>query len=954
MGQNEIRNQIKIGIITALPEEFAAMRALLDNVYEDTIDSSRLVAGNRYSIGEIPAKNGGKHVVALALLPEMGNNFAASIATKMQMHYGSIELLFVTGIAGGVPSEVRLGDVVISTNGVFQYDYGKQESDQFIEKGNGGECSAYLLQAVGLFKAQIFGEGAILWRDFISRVYGNLEYDFSRPNASVEFCYMKKRTRYSRIERSVSVQPEAHYGKIASGNVVQKDPHKRDALHADHSVIAIEMEGSGVKDAVRIQGNGYLAIRGICDYCDKSKNDEWHCYAAAVAAAYTRALIESMPQSSSDVAQGEEPKLADNDPVKMKLAAVKIEIKRRLDETWQLESSGHQQEAFQLINDTITYIEDNSDVKGGYLQMALRQKAVMLNRIDEFDAAWETICLAVDPSALKDFPDIFRSVLKQKAIIGTRGARWHERLDEAKAALSAAVQLNTNEKDCELNFIEGLIAHTEYDTEHAIRALETAAAQAETYLLTETDNKSFFANVAIRSLRFLALQYKPSKAILVLERAKSHMSDSKDVLLNCNIHLTKAKLHLSIEQWEKGMAELDLAEEKLQERGGSVEEMFAEILEYKSRCVFLQDKRGEAIEILELALQKTSKSRKKIHLHQLAATMKAATENMPEAERHLTEAGAIADALGDNAAKAGIAMQGRRIRGKQMAEADDAELLREIEALTKERDEEQDLYKSIRYSLAIAGRLTRPGSFEKAIDEYKKIITDSSENGFEELQANALINLMAAYIGLGDTDAAEELIHSIEQIMMSLDNTVLFCIFLCNQARLRIDQRRIVEAGLLINKAKDLESRVRHHQDVSEYIDRTFERIQNTSMQCSLSDLTLDELHSEYMKLRAWDLKEKGDQNDSYSPMDQLWYYWRRDDLISQFNTEAGSVGLIVSSESGAIQDVDERLGWMFDLVGYIADEMQPGGIEVLTIPTSLEFPYINILLASKPCILKK
>lgn len=40
---------------------------------------------------------------------------------------------------------------------------------------------------------------------------------------------------------------------------------------------------------------GYLVVRGICDYCDSHKNDDWQQYAAIVAAAYTRALIESMP-----------------------------------------------------------------------------------------------------------------------------------------------------------------------------------------------------------------------------------------------------------------------------------------------------------------------------------------------------------------------------------------------------------------------------------------------------------------------------------------------------------------------------------------------------------------------------------------------------------------------------------------------------------------------------------
>ncbi|NEP00517.1 MAG: hypothetical protein F6K58_17935 [Symploca sp. SIO2E9] len=60
-------------------------------------------------------------------------------------------------------------------------------------------------------------------------------------------------------------------------------------------VKAVEMEASGIADASWNLDVGYLAVRGICDYCDSYKNDTWQPYAAAVAAAYTRALIESIP-----------------------------------------------------------------------------------------------------------------------------------------------------------------------------------------------------------------------------------------------------------------------------------------------------------------------------------------------------------------------------------------------------------------------------------------------------------------------------------------------------------------------------------------------------------------------------------------------------------------------------------------------------------------------------------
>ena len=60
-------------------------------------------------------------------------------------------------------------------------------------------------------------------------------------------------------------------------------------------VRAIEMEGSGVQHAAWGQGKDAMVVRGICDYCDHNKNDVWHPYASLVAAAYTRAMIEVLP-----------------------------------------------------------------------------------------------------------------------------------------------------------------------------------------------------------------------------------------------------------------------------------------------------------------------------------------------------------------------------------------------------------------------------------------------------------------------------------------------------------------------------------------------------------------------------------------------------------------------------------------------------------------------------------
>src|SRR5262249_11896587 len=70
-----------------------------------------------------------------------------------------------------------------------------------------------------------------------------------------------------------------------------------DALRDRYGVKAIEMEGSGVADAAWTRSIEYFVVRGISDYCDSNKNDDWQNYAAVAAASYTRLLLSTIPST---------------------------------------------------------------------------------------------------------------------------------------------------------------------------------------------------------------------------------------------------------------------------------------------------------------------------------------------------------------------------------------------------------------------------------------------------------------------------------------------------------------------------------------------------------------------------------------------------------------------------------------------------------------------------------
>ena len=286
--------KVTIGIITALPKEFAAIKKIIEPV-EESWDKSRN-RGDRYIIGKLKSADDKEHHVALGLCGE-GNNLAAVRCSNLLNHFPDIKAIIMCGIAGGVPnvedasSHVRLGDIVVATN-IIQYDYGKVKADCFEEKSIPTKCSLMMQKAIDRIKVDEF-EDIYLYRDLIDQ-YANGH--FKKPSSSTDIIYDEKERIIPHPEDlSRSIYPKVHYGCIASANQVVKNSLVREKLKADHKALAIEMEGSGIADASTNDSVSFIVIRGICDYCDTHKNDAWQNYAAMVAAAYTCNVIQYLP-----------------------------------------------------------------------------------------------------------------------------------------------------------------------------------------------------------------------------------------------------------------------------------------------------------------------------------------------------------------------------------------------------------------------------------------------------------------------------------------------------------------------------------------------------------------------------------------------------------------------------------------------------------------------------------
>lgn len=292
------------GIITALPKEMGAMRVLLSNPKRATID--RAGGMKECYIGEIPARDGGSHSVALAV-SGMGNNQAAARATNLLRDFPTITNIIMVGIAAGVPKptsaeeHVRLGDIVVSgEHGVVQYDLVKEKSNEILHRAPPRPPSAAILEAVRFLESEeITGEFPYL----AHIATGLKELGERRPPGKFDVLAATddgaRPVRHPRDRKRKAGRPRVFVGAIGAANILLKNPVHRDEIRDKFGVRAIEMEGSGIADATWDLEVGYLVVRGICDYADMNKSDTWQTYAAVAAAAYTRALIESMHETGS-------------------------------------------------------------------------------------------------------------------------------------------------------------------------------------------------------------------------------------------------------------------------------------------------------------------------------------------------------------------------------------------------------------------------------------------------------------------------------------------------------------------------------------------------------------------------------------------------------------------------------------------------------------------------------
>ncbi|PWY90581.1 purine and uridine phosphorylase [Aspergillus sclerotioniger CBS 115572] len=317
-----IRKSYTIAWISPLEVELTAAYLMLDEEHPPL--AQPLGDPNHYTLGRIATHN-----IVIVNLPITGNTSTAAAVAHMRRTFPSVRFGVLVGIGGGVPAvtdkgRIHLGDVVVGkpdmgTPGVVEYANFQEWSDGWSSYAKCGSLllpPAELLEGVQVVERKRARLRVDPVREHLRRIdttiRGLRRYDF--PGRSQDFLYATGYhhevpglscleagcdLRVRCLDDSDALGDEddgndpiitVHTGIIGSGPKLIKDGVVRDRLAQRHGIVCFETEAAGA-----MHGFPCLVIRGISDYCDSRKNNVWHGYAAAVAAAYARELLCNVP-----------------------------------------------------------------------------------------------------------------------------------------------------------------------------------------------------------------------------------------------------------------------------------------------------------------------------------------------------------------------------------------------------------------------------------------------------------------------------------------------------------------------------------------------------------------------------------------------------------------------------------------------------------------------------------
>lgn len=312
------RDDYTVGWICALPEEQRAAFVMLDERHADI--RTAVYDHNTYNLGSI-----GRHNVVIASPPYGRHNSSSPelVGYRMIESFPRIKFGLMVGIGSGVPSKVRLGDVVVSTPtgyfpGAVQWAMVGKESGSFRRLGSLNNPPNLLLTTLTKLMADPeTGDNMLEHLEEIREKWPNAPIpNYSRPKSLKDVVF---KSQYLHVEMTRAYDEEGdeedeqdeckfcdknmvvkrepwgervHYGLIASGNEIIRDATLREQINKDFGGQIYCIDNN--TGAQLMNSLPSIVIRGICDYADSHKYQRWRHHAAGMAAAFAKELLHNV------------------------------------------------------------------------------------------------------------------------------------------------------------------------------------------------------------------------------------------------------------------------------------------------------------------------------------------------------------------------------------------------------------------------------------------------------------------------------------------------------------------------------------------------------------------------------------------------------------------------------------------------------------------------------------
>jgi nucleoside phosphorylase len=321
---------VDVLLVTALKEEYDAAKEVFQTnegaAGVGEWDDVLTYPAAPYIIGTFVLNERRLFTIAIARPTSMGGISTGPLAALLAERLKP-KCLVMCGVCAGNPSEVGLGDVVVSKI-VYQYDEGKKEGAEFrpdhrqaaVSKAwlhAAGELKAHRLPSYGRLekirqrhwllrqlhqgddparhpaRARYFPKGE--WRDVVTELMDGklVELEGERMRLTAMGAAEVHHSLLLDVDSPEKLPFEIVTGAIASGNAVVKDDKVWDWLSemGQRKVVGMEMEAAAIAEAATLAGLDWIVVKGVMDHAGSKKDDRYKPFAARASAETLRLFL---------------------------------------------------------------------------------------------------------------------------------------------------------------------------------------------------------------------------------------------------------------------------------------------------------------------------------------------------------------------------------------------------------------------------------------------------------------------------------------------------------------------------------------------------------------------------------------------------------------------------------------------------------------------------------------